>query len=65
MYWKVIRKYCFIERPAPDTLDETLPNGTKYNSNFLSHRTLTEGATLHFTMCNHIHHHKPENHRPR
>ena len=40
-------------------------NGTKYNSNFLSHRTLTEGATLHFTMCNHIHHHKPENHRPR
>ena len=40
-------------------------NGTKYNSNFLSHSTLTEGATLHFTMCNPIHHHKPENHRPR
>ena len=39
-------------------------NGTKYNSNFLSHSTLTEGATLHFTMCNPIHHHKPENHRP-
>ena len=40
-------------------------NGTKYNSNFLSHSTLTEGATLHFSMCNPIHHHKPENHRPR
>ena len=40
-------------------------NGNKYNSNFLSHSTLTEGATLHFTMCNPIHHHKPENHRPR
>ena len=39
-------------------------NGTKYNSNFLSHSTLTEGATLHFTLCNPIHHHKPENHRP-
>ena len=26
MYRKVIRKYCFIERPAPDTLDETLPS---------------------------------------
>ena len=25
VYRKVIRKYCFIERPAPDTLDETLP----------------------------------------
>ena len=21
----MIRKYCFIDRPAPDTLDETLP----------------------------------------
>ena len=40
-------------------------NGTKYNSNFLSHITLTEGATLHFTLCNPIRHHKPENHRPR
>ena len=25
MYRKVIRKYCFTEGPAPDTLDETLP----------------------------------------
>lgn len=39
-------------------------NGTKYNSNFLSHSTLTDGATLHFTLCNPVHHHKPENHRP-
>ena len=35
-------------------------NGTKYNSNFLSHSTLTEGATLHFTLCNPIDHHKPK-----
>ena len=55
---------CSRQPACPAYIGEIRLNGTKYNSNFLSHSTLTEGATLHFTMCNPIHHHKPENHRP-
>lgn len=31
MHRKVIRKWCFTEGPAPDTLDETLPNIKGFN----------------------------------
>ena len=32
MHWKVIRKKCFTEGPAPDTLDETLPYSVPMNA---------------------------------